>query len=183
MEIKSIRYISLVYNIPWWFYGVVILIAIISWKLTKRLTYTILFSYIALIIAQTILFRTVNEEAQYNFQLFWSYSVLNKDQMTFEDKMLVRQILFNVVMFIPIGVIFTTEKGMKGTLFGFVVSLGIEAIQFITHRGLFELDDLFHNSVGVVIGALIAITLRKLIRNRVSNKSGRIIKEKEMEQL
>ena len=172
MPIKSLRYISLVYNIPWWFYSIVLLIAILSWKLTKRFTYTLLFCYLSLVIAQTLLFRTVTEEAQYNLELFWSYRALGKEVLTFEDKMLVRQMLFNIVMFIPVGGLLALEIEWKGLLIGCGVSLGIEATQLITRRGLFELDDLFHNSVGVVIGVLIPIALRKLKNKRMSNLSG-----------
>lgn len=37
-------------------------------------------------------------------------------------------------------------------LFGCLVSVAIEVLQFFTQRGLCELDDVIHNTLGVVIG-------------------------------
>jgi glycopeptide antibiotics resistance protein len=39
-------------------------------------------------------------------------------------------------------------------LIGFLISLTIEILQLVTKRGLFEFDDIFHNTLGVAIGEL-----------------------------
>jgi glycopeptide antibiotics resistance protein len=37
-------------------------------------------------------------------------------------------------------------------LLGFLTSLSIELLQLVLKRGLFEFDDMFHNTLGVIIG-------------------------------
>ena len=50
-------------------------------------------------------------------------------------------------------------KWMVSVVFGLLLSAAIEIIQFISHRGLFEFDDIVHNTLGVVIG----IALYKIV--------------------
>ena len=44
-----------------------------------------------------------------------------------------------------------------------LISAGIEIVQLITHRGLFEFDDIIHNTIGAVIGAVIVVVLRRRV--------------------
>ncbi len=66
-------------------------------------------------------------------------------------------VLLNVAMFIPLGILspwihklFKKWYVMLGSGFGF--SLAIELLQTITKRGLFDVDDLFANTLGVIFG-------------------------------
>ena len=43
----------------------------------------------------------------------------------------------------------------KGLLIGMATSAVIEVLQLITCRGLFEIDDINHNGVGCMIGAIL----------------------------
>lgn len=66
-------------------------------------------------------------------------------------------VLLNVALFVPLGVLLPlTAKCFRRwyvTLpVGFAVSLSIEAVQYITARGLFDIDDLFNNTLGAAIG-------------------------------
>ena len=38
------------------------------------------------------------------------------------------------------------------TLIGFVVSATVELIQYFNYLGLFEFDDIIHNTIGMLIG-------------------------------
>ncbi len=55
-------------------------------------------------------------------------------------------------MFIPIGLLLTPSLGWKSIPVGFLVSLGIELCQLVFGLGFSELDDVIHNTVGVIIG-------------------------------
>jgi len=62
-------------------------------------------------------------------------------------------------MFVPLGFFlpkFTgrIDKCWKALGIGLFISLIIEITQFITHRGFFDVDDLFLNTLGSVIGWL-----------------------------
>lgn len=68
-----------------------------------------------------------------------------------------RNIFLNYLMFVPIG--FLLPIGMRHfekcgwtVLFAFCFSLTIEIIQYVSKRGMFELDDLLGNTLGALIG-------------------------------
>lgn len=61
-------------------------------------------------------------------------------------------IIQNIVLFVPLGVII---GGKKGTVAGVFLSMGIEAIQYIAAIGYCELDDLLNNTIGAAIGSLL----------------------------
>ena len=46
---------------------------------------------------------------------------------------------------------------------GLLLSASIELVQLVSHRGLFEFDDIVHNTLGVVIG----IALYKIVSSIV----------------
>lgn len=65
----------------------------------------------------------------------------------------------NVVMFIPFGFlgwIFPQCKTLKLLLFSFISAITIvEALQYFTRMGIFEVDDIILNTFGVFLGWLI----------------------------
>ena len=81
------------------------------------------------------------ETVRYELIPFWSWGVAN----------LRPQIYANILMFVPIGLLIG-DKGWKGLLIAICLSLSIEVVQLITHRGLFEFDDVIHNTIGAGIG-------------------------------
>ena len=90
-------------------------------------------------------------------------------------------ILFNALLFLPLGFFFALDRSMHsedapplGSLLLYAAALGgctsllIETLQLVLHRGVFELDDILHNTLGTVLGALLwhgaAALLRCIIR-------------------
>ena len=73
------------------------------------------------------------------------------------------QILTNVIMFVPVGVLAGRIWRWKGLWVAAGLSVGIEILQLVTSRGLCEFDDVFHNMVGAIIGVGIAMICRKLL--------------------
>ena len=75
----------------------------------------------------------------------------------------------NVVMFIPFGFlgwIFPRFKDLKTLIFAFVSAITIvEALQYFTRMGIFEVDDIILNTFGVFLGFL----LRKFVEKRLGN--------------
>lgn len=59
---------------------------------------------------------------------------------------------------------------------GLVVSLVIELGQLVFEKGVAEIDDLIHNTLGCAIGYLIAIPIA-WIYNRVTKKKIQMLKE------
>ena len=69
-------------------------------------------------------------------------------------EMLVESAL-NLVLFIPVGFFFKNKKMRNVVLCAFVISIGIEAIQYVTMRGIFDTLDIILYVAGTIIGALI----------------------------
>ena len=65
-------------------------------------------------------------------------------------------------MFMPVGVFAGYLWKWRGLIFAVLLSIAIELLQFVSCRGLCELDDVLHNSIGAVIGLGIVILIKKL---------------------
>ena len=122
--------------------------------LIKNWTISILIPYIFFILGETLLFRTASPEAKYHLDIFWSYREWNTHWA---------EIITNIILFIPLGFLLGRLVGWKGILIAAVMSAAIEIVQLITHLGLFEIDDIIHNTVGAAIGA----ALHKLVKRYI----------------
>ena len=65
-----------------------------------------------------------------------------------------------------VGLISDKYKILKALIVGLLVSLATEFSQLIWTRGVFDVDDLFNNSLGAVIGGLIVVLAMKLRNKR-----------------
>ena len=74
------------------------------------------------------------------------------------------QILTNVVIFVPVGVLTGLLWKWRGLWAAAGLSIFIEILQLITARGLCESDDVFHNMIGAAIGVGIVMIGRKLFK-------------------
>lgn len=71
---------------------------------------------------------------------------------------------FNVLLFVPFGILWTFLKCQYKfikrlfivTAYGFITTLCVEMIQYISQRGYFETEDIICNTVGTVAGFIIA---------------------------
>lgn len=94
--------------------------------------------------------------------LFWSYR--HPGSLGFKGSCL------NILCFIPIGImvglISDKYRILKALIVGLSVSLVVEFSQLIWVKGVFDVDDLFNNSLGAVIGGLIVVLALKLRNKR-----------------
>lgn len=136
------------------------LVALTAKSLTKKWTVGLLIGYVLIILGETVLFRTPRAYSYYQLQLFWSYEVWNIQK---------EQILANVLAYIPLGLISGRLWKRKGLLAGIGLSVTSELLQLVTHRGLFEFDDIIHNTLGTLIGVAIYIIIEKVIKKGTNN--------------
>ena len=102
-----------------------------------------LIGYSFLILAETVLIRKPFEGQHFQPQLLWSWRTWDKQH---------EQILANVIMFVPVGLLCGQLWKWKGLWVAAGLSIVIELLQVITARGLCEFDDVIHNMIGAVIG-------------------------------
>ena len=113
----------------------------------KLVLYGISICYILVVKGATFL----NRGAGYgtiNLHLFSSYKqAYNQMQIS-----LFRNIILNILLFVPLGFLlpFYSDKLKKSYItvgIGFVTTLIIEILQYVTRIGIFEIDDILNNTV------------------------------------
>ncbi|MCI3939270.1 VanZ family protein [Chryseobacterium aahli] len=84
------------------------------------------------------------------------FSTLSYIENTIRWWDIIRVVLGNVVMFIPFGFLgwaFPQVKHLKNTIITFVSAIVIvEALQYFSRLGIFEVDDVILNTFGVYLG-------------------------------
>lgn len=133
-----------------------------SWRERRYAAIPILAFYLAFVLTITIIERTPAKEMKYNLELFWTVREIFSGR-----RELISEIFWNIVLFVPIGVLTSfVLPGVQSShsvwrsswiviMAGFLLSTGIEVTQLLMHRGLFEFDDIFYNTLGTGIGVVI----------------------------
>lgn len=124
--------------------------------------------YVFTVLWVTVFNRSIRFQSP-RFDLFWSYR-----EWLSGNEYLGKEILANIVMFIPFG--FLTASLFKGSssvrwlpvvaiLAAVFLSLTIETLQLTMFRGLFEWDDVVSNATGALIGMLMFLVFEKAFGN------------------
>ena len=84
------------------------------------------------------------------------------------------QIFLNILLFVPFGFLLPiiSERFRSfwlTTVTGFVFSAGIETMQYITGRGLTEVDDVINNTAGALIGYILYVGAMWLYKRTQAN--------------
>lgn len=101
-------------------------------------------------------------EMNYRFTLFWSY----REVFFHNNRFILWQIIWNIVAFLPMGHAMYYLLGEKRRIYKVVLWIGtfstcIELSQLFFQMGLFEFDDILHNTLGAVLGYFVAWIIRK----------------------
>ena len=127
-----------------------------GWKLSSCL---LAIEYIVLIYCATVIYRAYSETVGHDFSPFWSYRAIDDERND-----LLAENIMNVVAFVPVGLLLSCVssrlKWWMVLLIGFGLALSIESLQFVLKRGFSEVDDVFHNTFGCVIGVMIVTILK-----------------------
>ena len=125
---------------------VLLLLIFIMVVLPKNLRIVLVCLYIGFILYITLFIRESNH-IKSNMELFWSY------KQFFSNSELRKEILLNIVLFIPLGYMIPfIHKDKKWFVFPILLSLCIEIIQYVFGLGCFEFDDMISNGLGSIIG-------------------------------
>ncbi len=127
----------------------------------KKAAGILLINYEYLLCFFTVLGRRSLDYYRFDFQLgdSWRQAFLQGDSALF------RQILANVAVFIPVGFLLILLWMGRRRCFlrslgcGVLLSCAIELIQFVWRRGMCEVDDVVGNTVGLLIGCLLAMAV------------------------
>lgn len=130
-------------------------LAVGLWK--RRWAPGLLAAYAFYVLSLAVLSRSSSPEPRFMLRLFWSYEAWPGGW---------EQIVANVAVFVPLGFLAGRLIGWKGVLAGAGFSLLIELLQLLLRRGVFEFDDIFHNTLGALLGVAPAVLLTHLTKRR-----------------
>lgn len=120
--------------------------------LPQSLSVVLTIVYVAFILYETLMFRE-SGDARMNFVLFSYAGKFLKEQSVRVG------VINNIWLFIPLGTgLYRWFQKRWVLLIPFVMSVAIEATQYITGLGIAEFDDVFGNTMGGWIGVLVAWT-------------------------
>ena len=118
-------------------------------------------AWCALVLTSTVLARTVMKKAVYKLTLFWSYAAIASGK-----KYLMAEVILNVFLLLPVGFLLPVvwkRAGLRHALAaGAALSAVIEGAQLLAKRGWFEFDDIFHNTLGAVLGYILYRACEKI---------------------
>lgn len=131
-------------------------------KFKKIICIIVFIVYVVIVFHITLLSRTPSVRRSM-LTPFWKY----RELMYGVDKLYwFGQIIGNIVMLMPLGVflclMYRRLNAIHIEMISCACSVCIELTQYFTSRGLLEFDDIFHNTLGAVIGYIIvSIIVRK----------------------
>ena len=115
----------------------------------------------------TVVYRHQLSESRMNLIPLWSYKAIMNGKI-----LLIKEIIMNIVAFIPIGVMIPIfyKKALwwQIVLVGSMVSVSVELLQYYYKRGLCEFDDVFHNTLGSLIGYGLFLLTTLVVRRFIS---------------
>lgn len=138
----------------------------------KGVISTLLVEYSFLILCSTVIYRIATDDYKIYLTPFWSYAAID----TGGHDELIKENLMNVALGVPVGFllsfIMNRRSWWKAGIVGFLFSSTIELSQLVFKRGLCEFDDVFHNTLGCVIGYGVGLLLMVII-NSIWNKTNK----------
>ena len=116
----------------------------------KHIVLLLLIAHVAVFFSLAVVFRESSDKCTIRLDLF--NGLLNPGPDGYRD------LILNIVCFIPLGVLvgllLEKYRWVNALLAGLLVSLTIELSQLIWHRGVFDVNDLFNNALGALIGGV-----------------------------
>ena len=139
-------------------------------KASQAITIPILIAFLLIVLGSTV-FGRMPGVRRYELLPLWSYGAIIRGNLG-----ILQEVLLNCVLLFPSGMllplIFSRSlKWYQGLFFGAFISGCIELLQLITCRGLFEFDDIIHNSIGCMVGCVVCSWMVKVWRGQRGNAS------------
>ena len=124
-------------------------------RFRQGLSAVVLTIYLTFVLGSTVFTRDPGQFMAPNLYLFASYRVLLASPSYLDAK----GIVLNMLLLMPIGlllpIILQKRFFLWPVLAGFGCSLAIELMQYVFRCGMFDVDDLLNNTIGVWIGYVI----------------------------
>ena len=123
---------------------------------SQSLAYVAIYIYIWTVLESTVFTRIPQAYHQYELHIFWSWKAL----FVYHHNEMLKENILNCILLMPYGCLLPVALNKRiswkrGLMIGMGTSFVIELLQLITFRGLFEFDDIIHNGIGCMMGAVL----------------------------
>ena len=181
----DIYQILVTHNRGWTFreticFAIIFLLAVIMFSLllywhkiclSQMIAGLLLLIFLAVVFVSTVFTRDPGER-QHQLELFWSWKEIlgipptGRLGATGTRTGLLEENILNMILLFPAGVLLPfvmkrKARWYQAVLVGIVISAGIEVSQLLLCRGLFEWDDIIHNTLGCLIGSKVGNWIRR----------------------
>ncbi len=157
---------------PLWGWGIYFLGAAVVFLLCERFAKdcparkATLINYLVFVLLITLITRTQKTQPTAAWQPLWSWY----EVIAHHNRRLLEEILLNILMLLPFGMLAASINPRiqlrHAVRMGVSLSAAIECTQFLLRLGLFEWDDILHNTLGCVLGAAIVRAAQHLAAKR-----------------
>lgn len=152
-------------------------------KNSKYIRLVLFIAYCLFILCYTVLCREKGYMHKADLRFMWAYREMLTGHPEWKED--VFQNIANILFFVPFGALFPKVKsGSQSTkslnrwqlvlIVGVLFSIFIEITQYITCRGLCELDDVVCNGLGALIGYWLYISIKKSMERSKKQDYGEI---------
>lgn len=140
-----------------WFFSVRAGDNIVARRINRAIWTVVFIIYMAVLLWAALASRSEGYTDFLNLAPLASYRFTLSEYNSFD---VFKQIIDNILVFVPFGLLFPAACGMKHTkksyiivaAAGFLLSLTIEAVQFVFSIGFSEIDDIINNTWGCIAG-------------------------------
>lgn len=120
-------------------------------RIKRHISATLLIGCVLFVYSSTVIFRPEGPTENIVWIPFKSYYDAFRGQYH-----LLLENLLNVLLFVPIGILFYLSQKNKSVILPIMISclmsISIEVCQYIWMKGLCEVDDVIHNTLGCYLG-------------------------------
>ena len=126
--------------------------------LCKYVLWVLFAEYLFIVACSTIIFRGEQSFTYAKLELvpFWTYWAV----IEHVPGVSIWDIILNVVLFMPLGflvtLLFPEIAWWKILIIAMAMSVAIETNQYFFEKGIAQIDDVMHNSIGAILGWLVA---------------------------
>ena len=151
---------DILHQMHWIVIVVACLLCVMAATGSRRRCVVLLVAYLGFILYMTLMGERGTEPGL-KLQLFWCY------KRFFRNAILRQEILNNIWLFVPVGaLLYWLLPKWYVVLIPPIMSLFIEVMQYTMKTGLFEFDDMVSNSLGGLIGMLMCMAIRLVMKRR-----------------
>ena len=147
----------------------IIIVALIEKKEYRRqVLWSMLAVWVLGLVYLTFLYRLPGGSGKVTYDFFHMYRTAGQYNGSLATNQAFRQILFNLLLYVPFGCVFSALSGWVwlSIVIGGALSILTEVLQYITGLGWADIDDVISNILGLILGVFLYRGIKRITSTR-----------------